>query len=720
MCADEAGELRAARPQRQHRPEARPDHPVAARVRYARHENASAEDAIAVADSYSANSTFTPTRQLNVTSPTASNIAMGLFDDIVPPDTASGYGPLRITVRPKSVEPPPAPPQPYDMPADVGLAPNPFEPWDTGEDPRGKVTPSPRRGLFDDIMAPAVRLRAAGLSFDDGEKILRRVAAPGTSAFIHDDDPPAPRAVNGTSEHHSPLASAARAGGLAQHKAAVESALSNTVPFRLQHPRPLEIAARLMAGRGMPLDEALDRATMRLHAEEGAAEAGKISDVIGKDAFDEAQRAPASPDLAPPAPGVGRGLATAEEQARPDGEYASGDSALQGGDAAAGKAIGSEDPVRAEQRAQSGDELISAAAEGEGGDQGLASGRNDVLARTSGEQHVLPTAERIGDDESQSPPARENLLWRLASPLTDILHEIYQAGAESLGAVNSYLNPFSEDYRNGMEADRDKWIGTGPGSFLGTGKGLLAAIGVPFSPATGIFRSLIGHPLSVIMPTATPQEQERMRKAGIPENMIPGRTREENYQKAKRDVDRAMMAARPFGVTPRGAIARSGPQPPARPPDAAAAQSDQMNSQARVSGPFDSARPAEATTLGSRVAAESGGATFGIATSKRYRTTFFEPNRELRGQVVVHHAVEQRVLKEYPGVVTDAEMHSLENLRGIPRHLNSELHLKQVRREWNQFYREYSTPTREQLLQKASEIDARYGSQFNPPIKPGR
>ena len=34
-------------------------------------ENASTEDPIAVADSYSANATFTPTRQVNVTSPTA-------------------------------------------------------------------------------------------------------------------------------------------------------------------------------------------------------------------------------------------------------------------------------------------------------------------------------------------------------------------------------------------------------------------------------------------------------------------------------------------------------------------------------------------------------------------------------------------------------------------------------------------------------------------------
>jgi hypothetical protein len=43
--------------------------------RCARHENASAEDAISVADSHGANSTYPTTRQLNVTTPTASNIA---------------------------------------------------------------------------------------------------------------------------------------------------------------------------------------------------------------------------------------------------------------------------------------------------------------------------------------------------------------------------------------------------------------------------------------------------------------------------------------------------------------------------------------------------------------------------------------------------------------------------------------------------------------------
>ena len=38
-------------------------------------ENASTEDPIAVAGSYGANSTYPTTRQLNVTSPTAANIA---------------------------------------------------------------------------------------------------------------------------------------------------------------------------------------------------------------------------------------------------------------------------------------------------------------------------------------------------------------------------------------------------------------------------------------------------------------------------------------------------------------------------------------------------------------------------------------------------------------------------------------------------------------------
>jgi hypothetical protein len=312
---------------------------------------------------------------------------MGLLDAIVPPDSVlvEGRRLPRITVRPKGVEPPPAPPQLDDMPADVGLA------------------QSPRIGLFDDIVAPASRMRTAGLPFADGDEIVGQAAAPGKPVLFHDDDPfaepPAPRAVNGTPERPALLA-VARAGELARHKTAVESALSNAVPFRLQHSRPVEIAAGLMADHGVPLHEALDRATMRLHAEEGTAEAGRISDVIGKDAFDEAQRTPASPDIAPPAPSVGWGHAATEKQARPDGEYASGDLAAQDGDAAGGKAIGSEDTAPDEERAQSRYEPASAAVEGNGRGERLTFGDGDeIVVRTSDEPYLLPNIARIGDEE---------------------------------------------------------------------------------------------------------------------------------------------------------------------------------------------------------------------------------------------------------------------------------------------------------------------------------
>lgn len=114
----------------------------------------------------------------------------------------------------------------------------------------------------------------------------------------------------------------------------------------------------------------------------------------------------------------------------------------------------------------------------------------------------------------------------------------------------------------------------------------------------------------------------------------------------------------------------------------------------------------------------SSGARFGNALSNDYRATFFDANPGLQGQVIVHHAVEQQVLTRYPGIVTEAEMYSLENLRGIPNELNSDLHLSQIRREWNQFYRQNPNPTKDQLLQKATEIDGKLGNQFNPPVGP--
>ena len=83
----------------------------------------------------------------------------------------------------------------------------------------------------------------------------------------------------------------------------------------------------------------------------------------------------------------------------------------------------------------------------------------------------------------------------------------------------------------------------------------------------------------------------------------------------------------------------------------------------------------------------------------------------------MHHAVEQQVLKKYPGVITESELHSLANLRGISKGVNAETHLRAIRKDWNAFYRRHPHVTKQQLLDKATEIDAKYGHLYDPPIR---
>jgi hypothetical protein len=111
-------------------------------------------------------------------------------------------------------------------------------------------------------------------------------------------------------------------------------------------------------------------------------------------------------------------------------------------------------------------------------------------------------------------------------------------------------------------------------------------------------------------------------------------------------------------------------------------------------------------------------AKLGSSIRKDYRKTFFEAFPELKdGDYVIHHAIEQQVLKNLPGIVTESEIHSLLNLRGIPKSINSEVHLRRIRVEWDDFYLENPNPTKEQLLQKAKEIDDLLGVQFYPPVR---
>lgn len=105
--------------------------------------------------------------------------------------------------------------------------------------------------------------------------------------------------------------------------------------------------------------------------------------------------------------------------------------------------------------------------------------------------------------------------------------------------------------------------------------------------------------------------------------------------------------------------------------------------------------------------------------SNNYTATFFTRHPDLEGKVVVHHAVEQQVLRrpETIGLFTKNEINAYNNLRGIPKEINSKLHYSDIRKEWNKFYRENPFPSKEDLLRKRKEIDMKYGSLFNPPIE---
>lgn len=111
------------------------------------------------------------------------------------------------------------------------------------------------------------------------------------------------------------------------------------------------------------------------------------------------------------------------------------------------------------------------------------------------------------------------------------------------------------------------------------------------------------------------------------------------------------------------------------------------------------------------------------ASSEDYIKTFFGsfPKLKLQGSgFVVHHAIEQQILDKWPNLFSKAEINSIENLRGISPEINPQLHLSLIRLEWNDFYNRFPpnvVPTKQQVLDKATEIDNKFGYLFTPPIR---
>ncbi|MCW1916477.1 hypothetical protein OJ996_23015 [Luteolibacter sp. GHJ8] len=108
---------------------------------------------------------------------------------------------------------------------------------------------------------------------------------------------------------------------------------------------------------------------------------------------------------------------------------------------------------------------------------------------------------------------------------------------------------------------------------------------------------------------------------------------------------------------------------------------------------------------------------FGRATTKDYNQTYDNAYEEYEGRVVIHHSVEQRYSEDQGGFIDPTKIHSLEVLRGIPLELVRVLHGKIIQMEMNDFRRRNADPSEQDLLDFASEIDARFGQYFLPVIE---
>ncbi|MFF1880215.1 hypothetical protein ACFVVC_01935 [Pseudarthrobacter sp. NPDC058196] len=109
---------------------------------------------------------------------------------------------------------------------------------------------------------------------------------------------------------------------------------------------------------------------------------------------------------------------------------------------------------------------------------------------------------------------------------------------------------------------------------------------------------------------------------------------------------------------------------------------------------------------------------FGGPSRGDYRRTFFDANPGIDpSATIVHHAVEQQVSRLYPGLFSRDEINSLFNLRGIPKDINSDLHLSQLRMDWNDFYEMNPNASREQILEYKNKLDKIYGNQFTPKVR---
>jgi len=103
-----------------------------------------------------------------------------------------------------------------------------------------------------------------------------------------------------------------------------------------------------------------------------------------------------------------------------------------------------------------------------------------------------------------------------------------------------------------------------------------------------------------------------------------------------------------------------------------------------------------------------------FATENTFNPNFKSRFSDVQDQIkAVHHAVPQKVKNTY-GLLNDTELHSLENLRGIP--VNDNFH-QELTNKWTQWYTQHPGFTLQDALNYAKQLDDQYGHRFVPPIR---
>jgi hypothetical protein len=163
-------------------------------------------------------------------------------------------------------------------------------------------------------------------------------------------------------------------------------------------------------------------------------------------------------------------------------------------------------------------------------------------------QHASTSSNPFDDFDTPAKTAPSGgIASYLPKAITDVPHEMYQAGAEQIGNIKNAWN--EQHARHEAQAVRDSGPNASffdPGAMVNslkdvadTGKMVLGAASIiPSTLIAGPARSLIGHPLA---------DAEHLVGSIINPQQAAKDNPEQMYQTAKGDVDTALSAARPHG-----------------------------------------------------------------------------------------------------------------------------------------------------------------------------